>query len=99
LTRKLKVLFINALIAVVVWGGFTLGFFTYLGGQGVGPLAGKVPGNGIYPLEGASYLAGEVCTINTPMDRSVDNMRTAFEQCARLHAEWQKSLGWEYSSE
>lgn len=43
MTRKLKVLAVNALIMVVVWGGFTLGLFTYLGGQGVGPLAGKVP--------------------------------------------------------
>ena len=99
MTRKLKVLFINALIVMVVWGGFTLGLATYLGAQGVGLLAGKVPGNGIHPLEGAVYISGEACTINAPMDRSVDNMRRAFEQCVRLHAEWQESLGWEHASE
>lgn len=97
--RRLKVLFINALIVVVVWGSITLGLAYSLGTQGLGPFAGKVPGNGIHPLEGAVYLRGEACTINTPTDRSVSSMRRAFEQCAALHAEWQRSLGWEYGGE
>lgn len=99
MTRKFKVLIINALIVGVVWGSITLGLAYSLGVQGIGPLAGKVSENGIHPLEGAVYLRGEACTINAPMDRSVKNMRVAFEQCARLHAEWQQSLGWEYGSE
>ena len=97
--KKLKVLAVNAFIVVVIWGSITLGLAYSLGVQGIGPLAGKVPGNGIHPLEGAVYIAGEACTIDAPMDRSAKNIRETAEQCARLHAEWQESLGWEYGDE
>lgn len=47
--RKLKVLFVNALIVVVVWGLITLGLAAYMGVQGIGPLAGKMPRNAKVP--------------------------------------------------
>lgn len=89
MTKKLKTLFINAVIVVVVWGSITLGLAAYMGAQGLGPLAG----NSIHPLEEAVYIAGEACTINTPLNRSVDNMRVAFEECAQLHTEWRELEG------
>ena len=36
----------------------------------------------------AVYIAGEICTINTTMDRPVQKMRDDFEKCVEWYNHW-----------
>lgn len=51
----------------------------------------------VYPLEAGAYIRGGGCIINTPIDRSVDNIRHDLEQCLALHSQWRAEEG--YSDE
>ena len=37
----------------------------------------------------ASYIADYSCTIDAPLDRSVESMQASFDECVRLHKEYQ----------
>jgi hypothetical protein len=52
------------------------------------------PGAGIHLIGSeAVYLAGEACTINAGLERSVKDLRTDFEECAAFHAHYQLNEG------
>lgn len=47
--------------------------------------------NGIHAISPtAVYIAGDNCTINAPLNRSVDELRRDFEGCIDMHVAWQK---------
>ncbi len=47
--------------------------------------------NGIHPISPtAVYIAGDNCTINAPLSRSVEELRKDFEGCIEMHVAWQK---------
>ena len=47
---------------------------------------GDVKHTGIHPIgTNAVYLAGEKCTINTGLDRTVAELREDFNVCSQLH--------------
>ena len=37
----------------------------------------------------AAYIADSACTIDTPLNRSVESMQASFDECVRLHKEYQ----------
>ena len=37
----------------------------------------------------ATYIADQACTIDTPLDRDVKSMQASFDECVRLHKEYQ----------
>lgn len=38
----------------------------------------------------ASYVADYSCTIDAPLGRSVESMQASFDECVRLHKEYQE---------
>lgn len=48
--------------------------------------------NGIYDISDgtASYIAGEACTINTPIHKSVEQIIKEAKACAEIHLTYQK---------
>ena len=49
-------------------------------------------GVGIHPIrKSAVYIAGELCTINAELSRTVDELEEDFEECAKHHKRWQET--------
>tara|TARA_B100001057_G_scaffold367063_1_gene370429 strand:+ start:1301 stop:1555 length:255 start_codon:yes stop_codon:yes gene_type:complete len=70
---------------------FTLAFtFTILGIAGVRTVLGYNDHIHLFHGGSAAYVADQACTIDTPLNRSVDSMKRSFDECVRLHIEYQE---------
>ena len=69
---------------------FTLAFtFTVLGIAGFRSAMGYNDHIHLFSNGSASYIADFSCTIDAPLTRSVEDMQKAFDECLKLHKEYQ----------
>ena len=71
---------------------FTLAFtFTILGVAGFRTAMGYNDHIHLFSDGSATYIAGFGCTIDAPLTRSTKDMQEAFDECLRLHKEYQSN--------
>ena len=92
--KRVKRFFQNLVIDIITWSAIVTGVLAGLGAAGVGPFSSNA-GKGIHPIGGgdAAYIAGEVCVVNAPLERSVTDMHTDFQKCVELHTKYQEGGG------
>ena len=64
--------------------------FTILGIAGVRTVLGYNDHIHLFHGGSAAYVADSACTIDTPLNRSVESMKRSFDECVRLHVEYQE---------
>ena len=70
---------------------FALAFaFTLLGIAGFRTAMGCNDHIHLFHGGSAAYVADQACTIDTPLNRSADSMKRSFDECVRLHIEYQE---------